>query len=426
MSLFTLPQRREVDIATITKKVNEPPKVKSTINLAQAIRDAEYKVKETLGTDAEGFNLILTDDEFIAYCKKAVEDGVVAIDTETTGLDTMLDDLVGVCLYSPTQKPVYAPVNHLSAITKDKLDRQLSLDGLKTGIAMLKDCKCIFHNAYFDLLVIHKATSMMLEAYWDTQIASHLLNENESHSLKDLYAKYILNNEVDATYFNDLFDGIPFCYIPPKIAVAYAAKDALMTYKLYKFQERFLTEGSEECKEYGLQKMAKFHREEVLPTLPVLIDMKLTGMEFDFEEAKRLKEKYTKLKEDAVVAFNKSLEPFKEEIIAHNLPYPLNYNSSQQVKTLFYDIAQIGVVYRKEPTGTGKNVRDAILALDRFKGKPIRTVVECLTKVKEYDKVISTFIDKLSEDAKLHGGRIYANLNMTATVTGRLSSSSPK
>ena len=425
VSLFTLPQRKEVDIATITKKIKEPPKVKSTINLAQAIKDAESKVKETLGKDAEGFLLTRSDEEFLAYCEQAKKDGVVAIDTETTGLDIMLDNIVGVCLYSPSQKPMYAPINHLSPITKDKLGGQLSLEALKKGMELLKGSKCIFHNAYFDILIVYQATKVMLTAYWDTQISSHLLNENESHSLKDLYAKYILNNQVDATYFSDLFDGIPFCYIPPHVAVAYAAKDPLMTYKLFKFQENFLTEDSEGCKEYGLEKMAKFQREEVMPTLPVLIDMKLTGMEFDFDEAKILKEKYTKLKEDAVVAFNKSLEPFKEEIIAHNLPYPLNYNSSQQIKELFYAIAQIGIVYRKEPTGTGKNVRDAILALDRFKGKPIRTVVECLTKVKEYDKVISTFIDKLSEDAKLHGGRIYANLNMTATVTGRLSSSQP-
>lgn len=426
MSLFTLPTRSEVDTATIVQKIKEPPKVKSTVNLTLAIKEAESKVRQTLGAEAEGFSLITSDNEFIAYCKKAKEDGIVAIDTETTGLDSMLDTIVGVCMYSPSQKPMYAPINHISSITKEKLENQVSIEALKEGMKLLSGCKIIFHNAYFDIMIIYQATGIMLVAYWDTQIAGHLLNENESHSLKDLYAKYILNNQVDATYFNELFDGIPFCYIPPHVAVAYAAKDSIMTYKVFRFQEIFLTAGTEECKEYGLEKMTKFHREELIPMIPVLVDMKLTGMEFDFEEAERLKEKYTKLKEEAVVDFNKSLEPFKDAIIENGMPYPLNYNSSQQIKKLFYNIAQIGVVYRKEPTGTGKNVREAILALDKFKGKPIRTVVECLTKVKEYDKVISTFIVKLAEDAKLHGGKIHANLNMSATVTGRLSSSNPK
>ena len=425
MSLFTLPTRSEVDTATVIQKIKEPPKVKSTVNLALAIKEAESKVRQTLGAEAEGFSLITSDNEFIAYCKKAKEDDIVALDTETTGLDSMLDSIVGVCMYSPSQKPMYAPINHISSITKEKLENQVSIEALKEGMKLLSECKIIFHNAYFDIMIVYQATGIMLEAYWDTQIAGHLLNENESHSLKDLYAKYILNNQVDATYFNELFDGIPFCYIPPHVAVAYAAKDSIMTYKVFRFQERFLTAGTEECKEYGLERMAKFHREELIPMIPVLVDMKLTGMEFDFEEAKRLKEKYTKLKEEAVVDFNKSLEPFKDAIIENGMPYPLNYNSSQQIKKLFYNIAQIGVVYRKEPTGTGKNVREAILALDKFKGKPIRTVVECLTKVKEYDKVISTFIVKLAEDAKLHGGKIHANLNMSSTVTGRLSSSQP-
>ena len=170
MSLFTLPTRSEVDTATIVQKIKEPPKVKSTVNLTLAIKEAESKVRQTLGAEAEGFSLITSDNEFIAYCKKAKEDGIVAIDTETTGLDSMLDTIVGVCMYSPSQKPMYAPINHISSITKEKLENQVSIEALKEGMKLLSKCKIIFHNAYFDIMIIYQATGIMLVAYWDTQI----------------------------------------------------------------------------------------------------------------------------------------------------------------------------------------------------------------------------------------------------------------
>lgn len=69
---------------------------------------------------------------------------------------------------------------------------------------------------------------------------------------------------------------------------------------------------------------------------------------------------------------------------------------------------------------------DAILHEDSLKNKPIFNIVTHLSDTKMYDKALNTFIDKLTEDAELHSGRIFANINLAATRTGRLSSSNPK
>ena len=424
MSLFHIPKREDVNISTILTKINQAPKIPTGVSIAEELERIDRDVEKALGNESRGFRCLDTKDKLLEYCNKAREDGIVAVDCETTGIDSMLDDLVGVCLYSPSQSPAYIPVGHINAVTFEKEVGQVSMEDLAEGLKLLKNC--VFHNGYFDIVFLYNSTGVMLEDYWDTLIAGHLLDENESHSLKDLYAKYILNNEVDAHYFNELFGKVPFCYIPYQTAMKYAAKDAKMTYELMKFQERFLTPGTEECREYGLEKLGKFYKEEIMPMLPVLIDMKLTGMEFDFNEAAKLKEKYEKLKYNAIIAFNQSLEPYKKEILNCGIEYPLNYNSPAQIKVLFYDIAKIGVVYRKEPTGTGNNVLDSILALDKFKNNPIRNVAKCIKEVKAYDKVISSFIDKLTNDARLHNGIIHSDLKLEGTVTGRLASANPK
>ena len=434
MGLFKIPTRNAQDIAKILERSREDvhPAIKvrgKDTTLATKLAAIAEEVKRKLGHEEDNFLCITDEEELFAYARQAAKDGVIAIDTETDSLDSMRAHLVGACLCSESQKPAYIPVGHISTITEQRVEPQVSMTALKKALEIMKDSKLIFHNAYYDLVIIYMNTGIMLKVYWDTQVGSHVLNENESHNLKDLYVKYILEGNMKAWHFGELFDGIPFCYIPYLIAKFYAAKDADMTLKLFRFQEKYLTKGTLECAEYKLEGVSRLFMEDLMPMIPILVDMKLTGMEFDFAKAEELKKKYTKLKEEAIVKFNESLKPFEKEIKAYfkkPLPYPLNYNSSDQIRALFYDIAKIGVVYRKEPTGTGKNVLHSILSLDRFKGTPIRHVVECLSEVKMYDKALSSFIQKLSDVALSHGGKIHSDMNLCGTDTGRLSSSNPR
>lgn len=435
MALFKLQERKEDNIEAIMRKSKEQKELKPTIKLKgtgllEQLSAIKQKVQESLGEHVKDYQLITTDKEWIDYCNKAVEDGYVAIDTETDSLDSILAHLVGVCIYSKSQKPAYVPVGHISVVTEQKVEPQVSIEAITKGMEILKEAKCIFHNAYFDLVIIYQNTGVMLEAYWDILVGANLLNENEQHGLKYLYDKYCETSGVHT--FGELFAGIPCCYVPYNIFMAYGAKDAYMTYKVWEFQLPYLTRGTEECKEYNLERVADLLFSDLMPMIPILVDMKLTGMLFDFKRAEELKVKYTKLLDDATQEFNESLEPFKDDILEYNkihptkkLEYPLNYNSPAQIKAFFYDINKIGVVYKKEPNGTGKNVIGAILAKDRFKNTPFRVVVEKLSVVKMYDKALNSFIIKLTEVASQHNGKIHSNMNLCGTVTGRLSSSEP-
>ena len=435
--LFNLPTRNEPTIDDIIRKAHTKKEYKPKVKvkggtLSDKIKAICSKVKQNLG-DVE-YRLITKDEDFIDYCKKAVGCEFVSLDTETNGVDTMLVNLVGVCIKSTNQDSVYVPVGHISAITEELLDEQVSKKAIHDGLQLLIDSgtKFVFHNAYFDIIILHNQVNVSIKAWFDTLIGAQLLNENEPHGLKQLYAKYCAKSN-DFHKFGELFDGIPISYIPPKIAGYYGQFDTVQTEAVCKFQLPYLTVGTKECKEYNLERVAKLFWEDEMPLVDVLVGMKLTGIEFDFKQAEVLKKKYTKLREEAEARFNKAVGPIHEGINRYNfihkdkpIPIPVNYNSPDQMKAIFYDICGLpNNYYRKNPGATGKEVRDAVLADKKLKDKPIYKIVKALDEVKMYDKAISGFVEKLTDDAIEHGGKIYCDLKQCSTDTGRLSCKSP-
>lgn len=124
--------------------------------------------------------------------------------------------------------------------------------------------------------------------YWDTMVASFLLNENEPHGLKYLYDKYVMKGEAGVHKFAELFEGIPFNYIPPNIGCKYSAHDSKMTESLYLFQKPFLTKGTSECTEYKLEGVCDVFYTEELPLIPVLADMYWRGIHVDLNKVNEL------------------------------------------------------------------------------------------------------------------------------------------
>lgn len=435
MGLFKIPKREEVDIHNILAKSREEIKPKITIKgsgetLLTKLAAIKEDVKRNLGKEVDNYLCITSDDEFIQYCKQAVEDGVVAIDTETDSLDSIKAHLVGVCLYSRSQKSAYIPVGHISAITETKVSPQVSIEAITEGMKILKRAKCVFHNGYYDRVIIYQNTGILLDVFDDTLIMAWYLNENEPHGLKYLYNKYVADGKNGVHTFSELFEGIPFCYIPYNVGYIYGAFDAYMTYYLYMFFKPFLTLDAPECVENNLQRVAKVYEDVEKPLMDVLIKMKIQGVRFDFDRAKELRVKYTNLKLDAEKEFHKAVSVYEKEIkdrqyIKQDIDYPINYNSPQQISILFYDIIKTGVIFKKEPKGTGKHVIEEILNNKKYSNTPLFNIAQTLQEVKKYDKLISSFIDKLSENAQEHNGRIFCDFNQVGANTLRMSSSNP-
>lgn len=398
--LFQIPKRKEDDIYSIVKKTTEyvPPKINIRgTSLADRIKTIEDNIIE------HPHLLLNTDELFIEYVDSIMNDEYAAIDTETVGLS--FNDqkvMVGLCIMGSEHKPAYVPIGHIDNITEELEPKQVSKDCMKEQLLRLFNSKIkfIYHNYYYDAVVLYFACGVIPPIYQDTLIISHYLNENESHSLKDLYVKYVLDKEGEVDKFSELFDGIPFCNIPSHIGANYAAQDAKMTMDLFKFFLPFITRGTPECDEYRLEKISDLLYDVEIPLLPILVDMKIRGIEFDFKRAKELHDKYTKLRDDAEAKLNSLID------------IPVNFNSPAQVATLLYDHLKLQQI-------DGRSTSADVL------GKLDHPVAKAIVEVKTYDKLLGTFIDKLTEVARNTDGKIHGNFNSCGTATKRFSSNSP-
>ena len=414
-SLFDdIEERRQVNDAIILKKV----KSKKTVTTAKrggnslltTIRDIIAMVDANLGKFADE-TLIIRDEEtlknYISACTKAQ---VVAIDTETTGLDPMTDTVVGVCLYTPGEKTAYVPLEHINYITLQKEPNQLSREVVGTYLKELVGCKVVEeHNAKFDTRFIRKDFGVNIVCTHDTYLASMLMDENDTtHALKPVHQKYVLNGVGDAFKFDDLFKGVDFRYVPIRIAGLYAAHDPKITHELAEWQREHMDEDSKSV----------FENVE-MPCVQVLADMEDTGIAFDPTYAEMLSEEYRVKKDTILNEFLDLLAPYKRDIDDYRatkgkLDDPLNIDSPTQLSILFYDILKITPPDQKNPRGTGS---DILQAMDN-------DLADCVLQYRGVEKLLSTYIDKLPE-CTLDDGRIHCNFNQYGAKTGRMSSSDP-
>lgn len=429
MALFDMPSvrgSREADKAIAAKSKTKSASVVTSRgnSLIDRINLVRQVVEQKLGQYRDRYRAITDIDEFSRYIDKYIENGIGSIDTETTGLNPMLDTIAGICLYTPGEQGVYVPLNHVSYITGVRIENQLKPEQIRPHLERLKasGAKNVKHNANFDIRVIQHQVGVRLGCYFDTLIASQMLNENEPHGLKPLHQKYVLNGEGDAWSFGKLFDGIPFTMIPIDVAVLYAARDPEITFELFEFQLPYLTEGTPENIEQELQSVAKVFWEIEMPYIDVIVSMENEGVAFDFEYQQTLHDKYTALLEEKLNSFYTALgeydaliRKYRDDFPACKLDDPINISSPSQLATLLYDILDVGEIDKKKPRGTGVEILEQI-------DLPI---CKAILEYRGVEKLISTYIDKLPDCVNPNTGKIHCQFNQNGAKTGRLSSENP-
>lgn len=429
MALFDMPSVRgnkEADKALAVKSKTKSASVVTGRgnSLIDRINLIKQLVEQRLGKYRDRYRVIVDLDEFARYIDKCIDNGVFALDTETTGLDVMNDTIAGICLYTPGEQGVYVPLNHVSYITGVRIANQLTVAQVKPHLERLRDsgAKNINHHANFDIRVVEHQVGVRLKCYFDTLIASQLLNENEPHSLKPLHQKYVLNGEGDAWSFGKLFEGIPFTLIPIDTAFLYAARDPEITFELYEFQLPYLTEGTPENIEQNLQDVAKVFWDIEMPFIDVIVSMEDEGIAFDFEYQQVLHDKYSAQLEEKLQAFRDCLCEYEDKIRAYRmaninckLDDPINISSPTQLAVLLYDIIGIGEIDKKTPRGTGEKILEQL-------DLPI---AKSILEYRGVEKLMSTYIDKLPDCVNSKTGKIHCQFNQNGAKTGRLSSENP-
>ena len=442
---FTVNNTIEQD-KKIVNKLNNPKDTKviskvlksKNVSISGKLNFIYSEVDRILGKYKENTIVIRDIDTLTDYFDEAIKNGEIAIDTETNNsLDPLTCLLMGPCIYTPNRKNAYIPMHHTD-LNGNLLPNQLTEDDFRKQLDRLGDTKIIMHNGKFDYQVI-KCTcgGIELPIYWDTMIAAKILDENE----KRAGLKYQYIDKIDSSQekydIEHLFEGIEYAVVDPEVFALYAATDAFMTYKLYKWQQNQFS------KKENAGLINVFMGIE-MPVLQVTAEMELTGVCIDLDYSKRLSAKYHKMMEDVDVKIASELNGYKSRIDewrktkeanfhptsktknkdgAYNqqkskseqLLDPPQVTSTTQLAILLYDVLNVGVIDKKTPRGTGEDILKKI-------DLPI---CKLILEKRGIDKLLNTYIDKLPECINRKDGRLHAHFNQLGAGTGRFSSSDP-
>lgn len=426
----------EPSVKSVLKKIQKPVKVAavkpSKMPLLDRLQYIKDNVMRILGVYASTTVTIRTRQELHEYIDAAIENGIIAVDTETNNsLDPLTCKLMGPCIYTPGQKNAYIPVNHVDPVTKDLLPEQCTEEDIAEEFERLTGVKIIMHNGKFDYQVIKCTVGVSMPPYWDTMIGAKILDENErSAGLKQQYIDKI-DPSIEKYSINYLFEDLEYAVVDPEVFALYAATDAYMTYKLYLWQVDQFNRPEND----GLLSVML---DIEMPIVEVAAEMELTGVNIDQAYASRLSAKYHKKLEELDVQINNELvklDPMiqawrqsqrsvkitgdKKKTKADQLGIPPNLDSPTQLAILLYDIMKFPSVDKKSPRGTGEPVLEKLMSMVEF---PLGKLV---LERRGVNKLLSTFIDKMSKGVSPKDGRLHASFNQVGTGTGRFSSSSP-
>lgn len=413
-----------------------------TTRLKNAYTKVIDNAREVIHSEEKGI-LLNTQVTLEQYINQCIADGEYVLDIETTGLDPFNDLIVGVCLYSPSQEPAYIPMLHTD-IDNKLLPGQLEVAVVKQHITRLMESNAhwINHNIKFDAkFLMYRWNIKPNNMFWDTLIGAFVLNENEpTHGLKPLYAKYIIKSK-DKQSYKDLFEKTPFNYIPLDLAEVYGANDGIKTYALYKFQKQYLNPNHDRG---DFKQLYKVFRDIEMALLPVLCDMELKGVEIDTKFAKELEVKYEQVALDQEqylydVIYTRFANKVKnhtalQELIAKQAKNKklkgtkyqdlINFNSSPQLKYLFFDILGFPKLYRRDPMSCGKEQQQLWLDSDKV-SKGQKEFLQAFMEWRKTVKLLTSFIVKIPEAREVKTNAVHTNFNQLGAKTGRFSSSHP-
>ena len=419
----------------LSKKKNKKTPVATVVpkTIKQKVEYAKDLSLQVFGNKLDKIELVTDPNRIEEYLHNTLKNGILAVDTETNGLDRIDGKIAGICLYTPGEKGIYIPVGHVSYMTNQPLKDNVDTWKMKWffDVCNENNVKYILHNAKFDMHILYWMIGVKIVPYWDTLIAGQLLNENEPHGLKVLYQKYCVraDEEQQVAKFNTLFNGIEFNSIPPSVGYMYAAFDPIMTYELYKFQEQYLDKDNGKlCYRKGLERVAEVFRNIEMPLIEVVFDMEVQGVDIDIDLAKELKDKYTYYMNLAVDNFKAQIielevaGAFDELRVKHPDKFnkttelgdiKINIASNAQLVILFYDVLKLD-----PPKGQRSVGEEQLKQLHH-------PLVDCILEYRGMSKLLSTYIEAIPNHIAKKDGKLHANFNQYGAKTGRFSSSDP-
>jgi DNA polymerase-1 len=345
------------------------------------------------------YQIILEMKDFLLWLEKLKTSSLFSFDTETTSLNYMEAELVGLSFAVIEGEAAYVPVAHDYADAPEQLDRQEVLNLLKP---ILEDSKClkVGQHLKYDKNILANYDIELKGIAYDTMLESYVLNSVATrHDMDSLASHYLHHNTI---HFEDIAGKgakqIAFNHIPIETAGPYAAEDADITLRLHNVLWPQIS------KEKSLVHILK---ELEVPLISVLAKMEQFGVLIDSQQLMQQSQRLAV----RILELEKEVHELAGE--------EFNLGSTKQLQAILYD--KLGLpILKKTPKGAASTSEEVLQELALTYPLP-----KLLMEYRILSKLKNTYTDKLPKMINARTGRVHTSYHQAVTATGRLSSTDP-
>ena len=373
------------------------------------LRHLESQHGELLTTDAPKaaaatsttgqYETVLTQPQLEQWLEQLSIAELICIDTETTSLDYMTAQLVGIALSVDAGKAAYIPVAHTYPGAPQQLQREAVLAQIKPILENARLAK-LGHHLKYDAHIFANYGINIQNMQFDSMLESYVLNSTAGRHDMDSVAKKYLG--VDTIHYEDVCGKgarqITFDQVDIDAATRYSAEDADITLRLHQTLWPMLSA------EPGLQHIYTAIEQ---PLVPVLFRMEHHGVLID---AGLLRQQSQQLSEQMLALVDRCHSAAGQ---------PFNVDSPKQLQEILF--GKLGIpVLRKTPTGQPSTAEDVLEEL-----APDHELPRLIIEYRSMAKLKSTYTDKLPLQINPGTGRVHTSYHQAVAATGRLSSTDP-
>ncbi len=346
--------------------------------------------------DTSSYEAILTDAQLDAWLHKLMAAPLVSVDTETTGLDGMTAQLVGISFSVEVHQATYLPLAHHYPGAPDQLNREHALNKLKPWLESPAHKK-LGQNLKYDEHIFANHGIALAGIAEDTLLESYVLESHKPHEMGNLALRHLGLSTV--SYTDVVGKGakqIGFDQVDLETATRYAAEDADITLQLHQTLSPQLQ-----------GRLGEVYRDIEMPVREVLFKMERNGVLIDSGKlARQSHELGEKIMAIEKQAFELAGQPF-------------NLASPKQLQEILFD--KLGIPSKKK-TATGSRSTDEEVLQELALDYPLPKI---LLEHRGMAKLKSTYTDKLPQMVNARTGRVHTSYSQAVAVTGRLASSDP-
>ena len=399
----------EMEFRTLTNRIAAKLGVDAPVNEQKMGQGPEGLLINTniMSFDSVDYSCVQELGTLQNWISKISERGWVAVDTETTGLDDMVAELVGICLCVEVGEACYIPLNHKSGdddlfggnkLAPNQLPLQKVIDLLKPILedpAIIK----IGQNIKYDMKILSRY-NIDIFPIDDTMLLSYALNGGaHNHGMDSLSSRYLDHSPISIkSLLGSGKSAITFDQLSIAEAVDYAAEDADITLRLWKLFKPLLHKS----------RVTKVYEILERPLVSVLAEMEQNGIKVDRDTLSRMSN-----------SFAQKMAGLEDEIFKA-AGRSFNVGSPKQLGEILFDEMEIpgGKKGKTGAYATGADVlEDLIVEGYDFPSKVLDW--------RQLSKLKSTYTDALQDHINVETGRVHTSYSMAGTSTGRLSSTDP-